>query len=166
MEGPRARYHVRMNLKPLFAAALALGFTAPAFAAGAPLKLPTVHGYAVTMPGIVVHEVPMSMPGASFSVAAAVPAPGLAVSALPAPAIRWKATAIERAAAVQPLAPLVPAAAAAKAPAQVPAPAPASALDELRDSAVGREPIRTVEGAAFDGRRSARESDLPGARFF
>ncbi|MEQ1920292.1 MAG: hypothetical protein ABL955_13965 [Elusimicrobiota bacterium] len=183
---------------------LALAFTSAAHAASAPFKLPTVHGYAVTLPGIPV--LPISLPTVNAVIAAPALAPTLNASALPVPAPIslpvLPAAAIGQAHLPSIPSPLpLPTPAALKtsrsapmiieefvinwsllddkggdeaAPALVPnnpGPqplSPAGALNELRDVAQGRDPIRVTPGNLFDGRRreTHRELELPSNKYF
>lgn len=137
-----------------------------------PLVLPTVNAHAVyfpapspaliplSMPGSVTAEiaVPLSLPSkpSGFPVITPLELPGVKNPLpLPTPLI-VKAVEVEIAA---PALPVVDAVEAVK-PAR-------PALNELRDTVIGREPIRVRANQAFDGRReSSRESSLPSGRIF
>ncbi len=158
------------NFAPLF-----LAFTASIASAQVtrvPLVLPTVNAPAVYFPAPAPTLVPMSMPGA-VSVEIAVP---LSLPARPSgyPVI----LPLELPSAPSPL-PLptpaiVRAAAAPVAPGVLPVvdaiPADVTArpaLSELRDTVIGREPIRVRAEQAFDGRREPHHAaELPSGRIF
>jgi hypothetical protein len=144
---------------------LVLAYSATASAAATPFKLPTVNGYAVTLPGLPVF--PMTLPSVNFMVAAPALAPTLNVSVLPISA---------------PLAlPVLPAAAIGQArmpgvPSSLPLPTPASLkavrepasfLVEMLDPALSNEQRGLTAENPFDGRRTShRELELPHNRYF
>jgi len=145
---------LNMHFKILAPILLALGFAAAANAAATPFKLPTVHGYAVTLPGITV--LPIFLPTVNAVIAAPALTPTLNVSVLPISA---------------PISlPVLPAAAIGQARlpgVPSPLPTPASVLAELLDPALGREPRGLSADNPFDGRRtSLRELELPHNKYF
>lgn len=158
------------NFAPLF---LALAATAAsAQVTRVPLVLPTVNAHAVYFPAPTPALIPLSMPGsvsAEIAVPLSLPArpsgypvitplelPGVK-NPLPLPTpILVKAIELET---VVPVLPIVDAVEAVK-PAR-------PALNELRDTVIGREPIRVRANQAFDGRReTVREASLPSGRIF
>lgn len=174
-----------MHYKRFSPVLLALGLSASAGAAVAPLKLPTVNGYAVELPGVKSLTVPLQMPGVTVSAPAALPvvAARIAVPALaPTPialsvvkaapstgdhfALDWS---------------LLDGTSGGKAdkdgeehsgelvpvdPGPKPMP-PAGAHAQLRDATAGRKPIRMAAEKLFDGRRETiREEALPHAKIF
>ena len=163
------------NFAPIL---LALGLSVTAHAANISFKLPTVIGNIapLTMPGVSI--IPVSLPTVNAVIAAPSLAPTLTVSAIPAPAPVslpvLPAAVIGQARLPAPLViehftiekllddKLADAAAEAFA-AQHPA-----ALNELRDAAAGRDPIRVTPGNLFDGRRrqTHRELELPSNKYF
>ncbi len=184
---------------------LALAFSSAAHAAVAPFKLPTVNGYAVSLPGLPI--LPISLPTVNAVFTAPTLAPTLNAAALPTPA-PISLPILPAAAIGQARLPSIPSSlplptpAALKtsrrsapmiieefvinwsllddkggdeaAPALVPnnpGPqplSPAAALNELRDVAQGRDPIRVTPGNLFDGRRreTPRELELPSNKYF
>lgn len=62
-----------MHYKRFAPVLLALGLSASANAAVSPLKLPTVNGYAVELPGVKSLTLPLSMPGVTVSAQMAAP---------------------------------------------------------------------------------------------
>jgi hypothetical protein len=167
-----------MNLKNL-SLVLALGFVASeARAASAPLKLPTVNGYAVEMPGLSI--LPMNLPSVTVSAEISVPSLRPAFYPISAPSIAPLIGPVSLPVKPLPL-PLAGRAILPGVPSPLPLPVviavaavhPVSpseafnALNETRDSAQGREPIRVTGEKLFDGRRETpREVALPSERFF
>jgi hypothetical protein len=156
---------------PIF---LALGLSAAANAAMIPLKLPTVNGYAVTMPGLSI--LPMSMPGATYVMAEiAVPtlnalsypvsAP-MSLPARPVPVPVIGRTSLPGVPSPLPL-PLPMVTAEVAVPKPITPATAFNALNEMRDSMQGREPIRVTGAEVFDGRRETkRDVALPADKFF
>ncbi len=154
-----------MHFKIFVPILLALSFSATANAASTAFKLPTVHGYAVTLPGIPV--LPISLPTVNAVIAAPALAPMLSVSVLPISA---------------PISlPVLPAASIGQArlpgvPSSLPLPTPASLgaartpesfLAEMLDPMLGSEQRALTAENPFDGRRkSLRELELPHNRYF
>ena len=159
-----------MHFKTFAPILLALGFSATANAAATPFKLPTVHGYAVTLPGIPV--LPISLPTVNAVITAPAFVPTLNVSVFPISA---------------PVSlPVLPAAAIGQislpgVPSSLPLPTPASLSDarrpaslntasvlaELLDPSLGSKPRGLTAENPFDGRRrSLRELELPHNKYF
>lgn len=182
-----------MHFKTL---ALVLGLAGSAHAANISFKLPTVIGNIapLAMPGVSI--IPMSLPTVDAMIAAPALAPALIASALPTPAPVslpvLPAAAIGQARLPGVPSPLPLPTPASLSAARRPAPmiierfsiesllddkladeaasamVPGSRveLNELRDAAVGRDPIRTPENL-FDGRREKhRDLELPSNKYF
>jgi len=166
-----------MNIKTI-SLVIALGFVASeARAASAPLKLPTVNGYAVEIPGLSI--IPMNLPSVTVSAEIAVPSLQPAMYPISAPAIGPVSLPVKplplplSGRAILPGVPsplplpVVIAVAAVRPAAPASATAAFNSLNETRDSAQGREPIRVAGEKLFDGRRETpREVALPSERFF
>lgn len=154
-----------MHFKIFAPILLALGVSATANAAATPFRLPTVHGYAVTLPGLPV--LPIFLPTVNAVIAAPTLAPTLIVSVLPISA---------------PVSlPVLPAAAIGQTrlpgvPSSLPLPTPASLgatrtpesfLIEMLDPMLGSEQRGLTAENPFDGsRKSHRELELPHNRYF
>lgn len=150
-------------------AAAILPMKLPSVSIGALISVPTL--FPTQMPltpvSLPSHPVPMIVPMRLPGVPSSFPLPmpvALAAYRLSAPnvdhlAINWSGLHGEDDALSPALIPVEPG------PQPLP---PAGALNELRDAAAGREPIRVVHpNKAFDGRReTTREVALPADRFF
>ncbi|UPT72841.1 MAG: hypothetical protein M0D55_13035 [Elusimicrobiota bacterium] len=134
-----------------------------------PMVLPSVNAYAVYFPAPSPALIPMSMPGSvsvEIAVPLSLPAPRPVPNAitplsfpgaknpfpLPTPLIVAQAEVVPALPVVDAVQAVVPA---------------RPALNELRDTVIGREPIRVQANKAFDGRReTVREAALPSGRIF